>query len=87
MVWFICYKLFDSLKLVDNVYQVGSYKGLLLLIVGEKDCKILFKYSEIFYWVLFFDNKNFVVVEGVEYNNVLILFIVVEVYQVFIKSL
>ncbi|BBO29642.1 hypothetical protein SAMN05216361_0472 [Marisediminitalea aggregata] len=85
--WLTRYKLSDSLKSVDNAYQVGSYKGPLLLIVGEKDRKTPPKYSEILYRVSPSDNKNLVVVEGAEHNNVLTSPIAVEAYQAFIKSL
>ncbi len=85
--WLTHYKLSDSLKAVDNAYQVGSYKGPLLVIVGEKDRKTPPKYSEILYRVSPSENKNLVVVEGAEHNNVLTSPIAVEAYQAFLKSL
>ncbi|MFS1701399.1 alpha/beta hydrolase [Alteromonas sp. AMM-1] len=85
--WLTRYKLSDSLKAVDNAYQVGTYTGPLLVIVGEKDKKTPPKYSQILYQVSPSENKNLVVVEGAEHNNVLTSPIAVEAYQAFIKSL
>lgn len=85
--WFTRIKLSPKLAALDNAYQVGSYTGPLLIMVGEKDLTTPPKYSEILYRVSSSENKNLVVVEGAGHNKLMGSPIAIDAYQTFIKSL
>ena len=85
--WFTRIKLSPKLAAVDNAYQVGSYQGPLLILVGEKDLTTPPKYSQILYRVSPSDNKNLVVVEGVGHDRLMRSPIAVDAYKTFVAGL
>ena len=85
--WFTRIKLSDKLAAVDNAYQVGSYRGPLLILVGEKDLTTPPKYSQILYRVSPSANKNLVVVEGVGHDKLMKSPIALDAYKTFVQSL
>ncbi|MDG6100046.1 alpha/beta hydrolase [Alteromonas sp. ZYF713] len=85
--WFTRIKLSPKLAAVDNAYQVGSYQGPLLILVGEKDLTTPPKYSQILYRVSPSDNKNLVVVEGVGHDKLMRSPIAVDAYKTFVAGL
>ncbi|GGF78343.1 alpha/beta hydrolase [Alteromonas lipolytica] len=85
--WFTRIKLSPKLAAVDNAYQVGSYKGPLLIMVGENDLTTPPKYSQILYKVSPSSNKKLVVVEGVGHNKLMRSPITQDAYKSFIQSL